>query len=83
MLNGETKLEPPATPASVIRANPLETNGLRTPADSGDERDLHKPDMGEPSSPEPECLLLSVKPLASEGRLFEIFSESFRAIPVR
>ena len=48
MLNGETKIEPPATPHTSTDSQQQYFSG-NTNHDR--ENDLHKPDMGEPSSP--------------------------------
>jgi len=54
LLNGDTKLEPPATPpASATTATPPQNQFKGTPNHERDgKRDIDMPDMGEPKSPE-------------------------------
>jgi len=56
VLNGEAKLEPPATPETTVSTHPprREVNGVHTSHIRSDssERAIHMPDMGEPRSPE-------------------------------
>jgi len=54
LLNGETKLEAPATPpdsATTVHPPPSTINGS-TNHDRDGSRDIHMPDMGEPKSPQ-------------------------------